>query len=244
MFDRTSNGLASGNHLLEAASHAICELVERDAVALWSLLPTAERRAARLDLQTVADPGCREVLDRLAEAGIGVVVHDVTSDVGLPCFTCDIAENPDHAVLPLYAAGGHGCHPRREVALLRALTEAVQSRLTMIAGSRDDMFRTQYERSRDRRALTALWAAVTEGDATRVFQDAPTFEHDSFEEDVALEVASLRAVGVDEVVLVDLTREEFDIPVVRAIAPSLEFAESATGYRPRERARAWLAARQ
>jgi len=89
MFDRTSNGLASGNHLLEAASHAICELVERDAVALWSLLPTAERRAARLDLQTVADPGCREVLDRLAEAGIGVVVHDVTSDV--PAFRVILA---------------------------------------------------------------------------------------------------------------------------------------------------------
>ena len=31
-----SNGLASGNHLVEAISSAICELVERDAVAVWS----------------------------------------------------------------------------------------------------------------------------------------------------------------------------------------------------------------
>ncbi|HEV2100362.1 MAG TPA: YcaO-like family protein, partial [Stellaceae bacterium] len=35
-FPAGSNGLASGNHLVEAISSAICELVERDAVAVWS----------------------------------------------------------------------------------------------------------------------------------------------------------------------------------------------------------------
>src|SRR6185369_13238802 len=33
----SSNGLASGNHPLEAVSHAICELIERDAATLWRL---------------------------------------------------------------------------------------------------------------------------------------------------------------------------------------------------------------
>jgi YcaO-like protein with predicted kinase domain len=242
VFDSTSNGLASGNHVLEAASHAICELIERDATALWSVLPAEQRRTARLDLATVDDPGCREVLDRLAEANVGVAVHDVTSDVGLPCFTCDIAENPERAVMPLYAAGGSGCHPRREIALLRALTEAVQSRLTLIAGSRDDMFPVRYDSTRDRRALEALWTAITDGGALRTFQAAPTFVHDSFEDDVALEVARLRAVGIDEVVLVDLTRPEFGLPVVRAIVPSLELAEGTTGYRPGQRATARMRA--
>src|SRR4051812_41193509 len=102
-----------------------------------------------------------------------------------------------------------------------------------------------YERSRDRRALEAIWAALNEGGGRgRAFGNAPTFENDSFEEDVALEVARLRAVGVDEVVLVDLTKPEFCVPVVRAIAPRLEYAEATIGYRPRERARDWLAARQ
>ena len=36
-FIATSNGLASGNHLLEAISHAICETVERDAATLHSV---------------------------------------------------------------------------------------------------------------------------------------------------------------------------------------------------------------
>ena len=34
---------------------------------------------------------------------------------------------------------GAGCHPSRDIALLRALTEAAQARTTFIAGSRDDM---------------------------------------------------------------------------------------------------------
>lgn len=33
----TSSGLASGNHPLEALSHALCELVECDSVTLWAL---------------------------------------------------------------------------------------------------------------------------------------------------------------------------------------------------------------
>lgn len=39
----SSNGLASGNHRLEALVHAICEVVERDASTLWHLAGAAER---------------------------------------------------------------------------------------------------------------------------------------------------------------------------------------------------------
>ena len=42
-FPMTSNGLASGNHVLEAVSHALCEVVERDAVALWHAAGTITR---------------------------------------------------------------------------------------------------------------------------------------------------------------------------------------------------------
>ena len=38
----TGTGLAAGNHQLEAVSHALCEVVERDALALWD-----ERGAGR-----------------------------------------------------------------------------------------------------------------------------------------------------------------------------------------------------
>lgn len=52
------------------------------------------------------------------------------------------APPPHHHFRP---ATGMGCHPNRwEFALKRALTEAAQSRLTFIAGARDDMPRAEY----------------------------------------------------------------------------------------------------
>jgi ribosomal protein S12 methylthiotransferase accessory factor len=49
-FMMTSNGLASGNHVLEAISHGICEVVERHANAMWQIEagdPASERRRLR-----------------------------------------------------------------------------------------------------------------------------------------------------------------------------------------------------
>jgi ribosomal protein S12 methylthiotransferase accessory factor len=242
MFDIGSNGLASGNHLLEATSHAICEVVERDASALWSLRPPEARQETRLDLDTVDDPGCRTVFDRLAAARFAVAVWETTSDVGLPCFGCEIMEDPRRAAMPLYGNRGYGCHPRREIALLRALTEAVQSRLTQIAGSRDDVYRSEYQRTRDPRSLDSVWRTVTGRPGTLDFHRVPSFPLPSFDADVALEIELLRGIGVDRVAVVDLTRPEFDIPVVRVVVPGLETFPSASRYRPGPRGLAVRAA--
>ena len=39
LFPASTNGLASGNHQLEAISSAICEVIERDALAVWHARP-------------------------------------------------------------------------------------------------------------------------------------------------------------------------------------------------------------
>jgi YcaO-like protein with predicted kinase domain len=61
-FAASSNGLASGNHLLEAISHALCEVVERDSTALWKVAGEEGRRRRRVNLDTVDDPACREAV--------------------------------------------------------------------------------------------------------------------------------------------------------------------------------------
>ncbi len=81
----SSNGLASGNHLLEAISHGLCEVVERHSSALFHVevaAGAADRR--RLDLESVEDPLCLEVLDRFAQAGIAVAAWDITVRGGDP----------------------------------------------------------------------------------------------------------------------------------------------------------------
>lgn len=115
LFPITSNGLASGNHLLEATSHAVCEVVERDARTLWGLRSDEEKASTRVDLSTVDDPGCRHVLECYRRAGVDVAVWETTSDVGIASFQCMIDEDGGDAVRPLYTAMGSGTHPAREV---------------------------------------------------------------------------------------------------------------------------------
>jgi ribosomal protein S12 methylthiotransferase accessory factor len=221
-FAASSNGLASGNHLLEAISHGICEVIERDATTLWSLLPTAEQERRRIDLDTVDDPGCREVLDKFDRAGIAVGVWDATTDVGIASFECSIVDRDNKGPFDLYSAGGSGCHPAREVAMLRALTEAAQSRTSCISGSRDDLFRTMYDRASSPEPLEVLRGRLAADTDHRDFHDVPTFEGETLEHDLAWELKRVQAVGIERVVVVDLTKPEYGIPVARVVIPGLE----------------------
>lgn len=239
-FVMSTNGLASGNHLFEAIGHALCEVVERDANTLWSLAPGGRART-RLDLATVDDPPCRSVLERFAEAELAVAVWDITSDVGIPAFHCLIAEREPDPLRPLPAAAGAGCAPSRDIALLRALTEAAQSRLTHIAGSRDDMSVTAYGSGHDMDTQASILAEMRAGTPARRFDHVPTFFSDSFAEDLSWALERLRSVGIRQVVAVDLTKHELGIPVVRVIIPGLEAMWDIPGYIPGRRARARLA---
>lgn len=236
-FLMSSNGLSSGNHLLEAVSHGICELVERDATTLFRLSEDSFQRSRRVDLATVDDPDCRRVLDTYAAARVEVFVWETTSDVEVPCFWCEIVDSEPDVGRPIAPTSGMGCHPSRSIALLRALTEAAQSRLTMIAGVRDDV---TYRNPGPEALVKAARAHLEKHRAhraQRAFAEAPTFESAHLAADVDHLRERLSAAGLREVVVVDLTKPEFDIPVVRVLVPGLEPLFDVPGYVPGERAR-------
>jgi ribosomal protein S12 methylthiotransferase accessory factor len=116
---------------------------------------------------------------------------------------------------------GAGCHPDRAVALSRALAEAAQSRLTVIAGSRDDCPPAYYRRIRDPGVIATQLASLDE-QGKRSFSDVAHVPAESIDEDVAHELDALKAVGASQVILVDLTRPGIGIPVVRMVVPGLE----------------------
>jgi ribosomal protein S12 methylthiotransferase accessory factor len=223
-FHGSSNGLAAGNHLLEALSHALCEVIERDAVSLWRLCGAEGRAASRIVPQSVDDPVCRDLLDRYAAAGVDVEIFDATSDVGLATFSVVIADRDPDATRRLPATSGHGCHPNRGIALARALTEAAQSRLTMINGSRDDMGLSAYHQSRDWAVLSALAVEMDLAEPRRTFSEVPDRLAPDVGDDVAYALDRLRAIGVPQVLFFDLTRTDVGIPVVRVVVPGLESA--------------------
>ncbi len=235
-FPMTSNGLASGNLVPEAVVHGACEVIERDAEALFLLQTHADQERRRIILHTIDDPLCRQYLELYERAKVEVAVWDMTTDVGVSCFRAAIVDrelNPDR---PLRPNIGTGCHLSRDVALSRALTEAAQSRLTIISGSRDDLPHERFAEARNLKRLEALRADALRGTPCRHYSEVPTRENETFEEDLLWLRAQLTRVGVKHLLVVNLTKPEFEIPVVRVIIPGLETMVEVPGWRPGPRA--------
>ena len=231
-----SNGLASGNHALEAICSGIYELVERDAIALWHARTMTCRARRLLDLASVNDADCRRLLEIYEEAHMAVRVWNVTSDIGVAAFVCDIFPKTEDPSVDLPRFRGAGCHPDRSIALARALTEAAQIRLTHITGIRDDLPGSEYKRS----ALQKLGAALLDYKSCQTepcpFAEVPSFETNDFAAELQWQLRQLQRAGAQQVITVDLTRPDYEIPVVRLVVPGLEGNPSHPDYRPGPRA--------
>ncbi|MBA3819590.1 MAG: YcaO-like family protein [Deltaproteobacteria bacterium] len=213
VFDISSNGLASGNVLVEAMVHGLCEVIERDAEAAW-------RRAGgdrRIVLDTIDDAACRALIDQITATGARVFVWDLGGDTGIPVIGCAIMEDPrEPAWRTLGFYQGFGAHLLPEIAIARAVTEAAQTRLTYIAGGRDDFFPFDYERATDPELLADLWERLAGPcDEPATFDELPRTAVTSLGH--ALEVLVERIRG--PVIAVDLTHPELGVPVVKMLAP-------------------------
>jgi ribosomal protein S12 methylthiotransferase accessory factor len=226
-----SDGLASGNHLLEAIVHGACELVERDATALWLHAPDDEAaiKAQQLNLSTVDDPWCRTTLDRLAAAAVHVAAWDITSDVDVPAYVCAIFDRPGWRAKGL--ALGYGAHLAPGVALLRAVTEAAQARLTIIAGSRDDIEPHCYAVPADEHLIEHLARSVADPAPLLDFRLRASQATNSFDGDLERLGEALKRAGLASLVVVDLTHVDVGVPVVKVIVPGLEIENAVRGRR-------------
>jgi ribosomal protein S12 methylthiotransferase accessory factor len=211
LFRTSTNGLASGNTVAEAVIHGLCEVIERDAC--W------RNRRARLSPErnvvsrSVSSGLSRRLIERFARVGLTLDIVDVSGPTGLPCFEVWL----DHRDGPALVRGA-GCHPSRTTALVRALTEAAQSRLTFIAGSRDDLRRREYRGAASGLATPGHQLTVT---PRRTFASAPTLPATDFAaqaRDIAGRVRRLTGMSP---VAVDLRRPDFQLPVVFVVAAGL-----------------------
>jgi YcaO-like protein with predicted kinase domain len=237
-FLRSTNGLASGNTLAEAVLHGLCELIERDAHALWQLGGAERAVSTRVKNDTVDHPGPRSLLNRYEAADIDVALWDMTSDLEIPTYRCIITErHTEWQWTPVPACYGAGCHPDPAIALSRALSEAAQSRLAAIAGSRDDLTRAKYHQMRVADGLNAHRATAADDRQPVDARDRRSLAGPTIEADLSTVLDRLATGGVDGVVFVDLSREGWPAAVVRVIAPGLEGPSSSPVYRPGPRAR-------
>jgi len=225
VFDISSNGLASGNALVEAVVHGLCEVLERHAEAAW-------RRAGgdrRIVLDTIDDPVCRALIEQVTSTGARIFVWDLAGPI--PTAGCAIMEDPrEPAWRALGFYQGFGAHLAPEVAVARAITEAAQTRLTYIAGARDDFFSFDYAKATDPALLGALWDRLTAPcDEPAMFDDLPRATTKGLGEDLEALVAIAQQHGARQVIAVDLTHPALGVPVVKVIVPGFATDVEAMG---------------
>ncbi|MDI9643949.1 MAG: YcaO-related McrA-glycine thioamidation protein [Candidatus Verstraetearchaeota archaeon] len=218
LFRTNTNGLAVGNVLEEAIVHGLMELIERDA---WSLFEAGITEGADLEIGSCKTGMAGPLLDKMERAGIEVYAKDITSDIGIPTVAVAIDDQvtKDPALLSL----GVGTHLVAEIAVVRALTEAVQSRLTTIHGTREDTVKAEFARRigyERMKRINRKWFAPSQRKTT--LQQMKSYTTEDFLEDIKYTLESLRRVGLAEVIVVDLTRRETGVPAVRVIVPGLE----------------------
>lgn len=218
-FQIGSNGLASGNHFLEALCMGLLEVIERDAVTCHQMATYRGHSIPRVRLDTIEAPLVGELLERLARAQVQPLLFDCTVDTKVPTYMAYLYDQQSRHT-GIYR--GYGAHLDPAIAMLRALTEAVQGRLIYIAGSRDDAFRHTYRRLKQSDAATTL-RLLEAAPPTVDARARPTQATPSFEGDIHLLLEKLRRVGLHQAIVFDLTLPGFEaISVVRVIVPGLE----------------------
>jgi ribosomal protein S12 methylthiotransferase accessory factor len=215
-YEFSYNGLASGNHRIEAALHALYEITERDTLAALSGAHRVHLERCRvLDLARPPGDGVGALVEQIRRAGLELVVLFAPS--ATPVHTA-LAVLLDRSAFSGASAVnfGAGAHLSPEVAAIRAITEAAQSRLTFIHGSREDLNPAAYEHGATHDALLAYFAARTPDTAWSELADGSTCDLAS---DLARVLDGLRATGRTAAYLADLSHGAAGISAVKAVVP-------------------------
>lgn len=222
LFGSTSSGLASGNDLLEATVHALYELLERDVQSFTYV----SDRSSLVDLDG-APPSVTGLAAKARAAGLLLFVRFSENAFALPFFQAFLLEEDPEA--PISVAVGTGCHAIREVAAIRAITEAAQSRLSHIHGGRDDIIqRVRYFQARapavERLGVQRLRERVARSDPRVRYQNVPDLgaRVGSLREALDVAVQALLKIGARHIVRCVLTPPDSPLAVVKVVVPRLE----------------------
>lgn len=211
-----SNGLASGNNLPEAMCAALYEVIERDATSCWTVAGTRGITPLVVDQATLDGEVINQLIETLHRAGAETIIEWCPTEVGIPTFMAYVLDRRPE--VGLYK--GYGCHLDPEIAMVRAVTEAVQARTVFIAGARDDLLRPRYEALKRSDVFTA---EVLTGAARRVsIADVPSRATTSFHGDIAVMIESLQRAGFQRILARELDAADFEVSVARVVVPGLE----------------------
>ena len=212
------NGPSAGNTYEEAVIQGISEVVERHVCALV----TREHLVTpHIDPHSITDPVARDLLDKFTRHGIQVILNDFSLDTGIPtigALAWDPATFPQKSEI-VYTAG---TTPDANKALIRALTEVAQLAGDFNSGSNYVASGLPKPQSLDEVGHVVQTTETIDLDQVGDLRDADIFT------EVQRCVLALGRLGL-EVLVIDTTHPQLQIPALYTIIPGAHFRERAMG---------------
>jgi len=221
LFGSSTNGLASGNSLLEASIQALLELIERD---IWSF--ELVRCGSKLVEAASLPDDVREIVERAERNGLQLKVRTIPNDYGMPFFAAFVFDlnNPSRKTFN----GGWACDLDRDRALVRAVTEAAQSRVAFIHGgrrvptSRAAGFASDAQQ-REAKLVRQHMLGVSDPRQQTLLTDIPDLGvAGTLQQKLDAVIERLRRVLKEPIYRVVFTPPESPLQVVRVVVPLLE----------------------
>jgi ribosomal protein S12 methylthiotransferase accessory factor len=211
VFCSSSNGAAAGSTYLEATIHALYELIERHYYALWESGRLRGEAFLSDELDSVPNMSqFRKAID--GEFEIELLGLQLPGIKNLPMVVCWLLRQ-DGAWLY-----GSGCGPTLDIAIQRAVSEAVQAWSVVESGTREDL--TEGETVSV--ASSKQFPRVRRLTRSSYLRSAPDRFFTDLQDEFRFLKNWLRRAGFPSIAIANLTRHGLDIPVVRAIVPGLQ----------------------
>jgi YcaO-like protein with predicted kinase domain len=228
----SSNGLAVAHEKTVAVLHALCEVIERDALSIFVARNGWLNPRSKINLDSISSSHVATMIERVRSVGIEVHAWDVSSDIGIPVIWATLLDKRASNRELVHKSSGLGCHPEASHALVRAILEAVQSRATVISGSRDDLRYADYD------SFPCSAIGVEELFMMEPLAALPVGFPAGLDANGYLSVIGerLSRLGFSDIAVVSLNEYEQRVAAVRVIVPGLEGPHLHPDYFPGSRA--------
>jgi ribosomal protein S12 methylthiotransferase accessory factor len=210
-----SNGNAAGGTLEDAILQGFLELVERDSVALWWY-----NRLSRptVDLASFNDSYLLELQDWYRSQQRELWVLDLTTDLNIPAFAA-LSRNVGGGEERIIS--GYGAHFDAKIAISRAVTEVNQIGVNVdqqdYSTAPDSALKYWFSHAN---LANQPYLAPSVQTPPKQYTDYPQQWSDDIEQDVLTCVEIVKRAGLEMLVL-NQTRPDIGLPVVKVIIPGL-----------------------
>jgi ribosomal protein S12 methylthiotransferase accessory factor len=221
-----SNGLASGNHAIEATLHAVYELLERHTLSRFCVgsVLRVRKHLEVVNPESIDSQVLQELFDRIQAADTKLILMRLPASISVHTFWAVLINMATLSAVSSLNLG-YGCHTDAEVAASRAITEACQSRLCFIHGTREDIHeQVSARRSLDpncrlRRFFESLNASAS---WQSILHKVPAASND-IEKTLNSLLLELQKEGHTTILRHHLTEKNSKVAVVKVMIPTLAF---------------------